>query len=75
MEEITVNAIGESETLLATGLAGIVYGLFAVQPVAVLAFTGPVLLFETIIYRVIAGYLAGNCRVHYTSLCICMYNV
>jgi hypothetical protein len=52
MEEITLNTIGETETLLATGLAGVVYGLFAVQPMSVLAFTGPVLLFETIIYRV-----------------------
>lgn len=52
MEEITLNAIGETETLLATGLAGVIYGLFAVQPISILAFTGPVLLFETIIYRV-----------------------
>ena len=52
MEEITLNDIGETETLLATGLAGVIYGLFAVQPISVLAFTGPVLLFETIIYRV-----------------------
>lgn len=53
MEEITLNTIGETETLLATGLGGIIYGLFAVQPIPVLAFTGPVLLFETIIYRVL----------------------
>ena len=52
MEEITLNTIGETETLLATGLGGVIYGLFAVQPISVLAFTGPVLLFETIIYRV-----------------------
>ena len=52
MEEVTSNVIGETETLLATGLAGIIYGLFAVQPIVILAFTGPVLLFETIIYRV-----------------------
>lgn len=52
MEEVTLNTIGETETLLATGLAGVIYGLFAVQPISVLAFTGPVLLFETIVYRV-----------------------
>ena len=52
MEEITLNTIGETETLLATGLAGVIHGLFAVQPISILAFTGPVLLFETIIYRV-----------------------
>lgn len=55
MEEITLNVIGETETLLATGLAGVVYGLFSVQPISILAFTGPVLLFETIIYRVSAN--------------------
>ena len=52
MEEITANQIGETETLLATGLCGIVYSIFSVQPLTVLAFTGPLLLFETVIYRV-----------------------
>ncbi len=52
MEEITANQIGETETLLATGLCGIVYSMFSVQPLTVLAFTGPLLLFETVIYRV-----------------------
>ncbi len=52
MEEVTNNQIGVSETLLATGLCGIVYGLFSVQPLTILAFTGPQLLFETVIYRV-----------------------
>lgn len=52
MEEVTQNYIGETETLFATGLGGIVYGLLAVQPLTVLAFTGPVLVFESIIYEV-----------------------
>jgi len=52
MEEVTGNRIGETETLLVTGLGGIFYGLFAVQPLTVLAFTGPVLVFESIIFRV-----------------------
>ncbi len=52
MEEVTNNFIGETETLCATGLGGIIYGLFAVQPLTVLAFTGPVLVFESIIFRV-----------------------
>ena len=55
MEEITNNEIGETETMVATGLCGIVYGLFSVQPLTVLAFTGPLLLFETVIYRVSLG--------------------
>lgn len=64
MEEVTLNVIGETETLLATGLAGVVYGLLAVQPVSILAFTGPVLLFETIVYRVL------SLRVHVQLLII-----
>lgn len=52
MEELTGNFIGETETLFATGLGGIVYGLLAVQPLTVLAFTGPVLVFESIIFTV-----------------------
>lgn len=52
MEEVTENYIGETETLFATGLGGILFGLFSLQPLTVLAFTGPVLVFESIIYRV-----------------------
>lgn len=49
MEEVTLNLIGETETLIGTGLCGVVFGLFSVQPLAILAFTGPLLLFEEII--------------------------
>lgn len=52
MEEITSNSIGETETLVGTGLCGIIQGLFSVQPLAILAFTGPLLLFEEIIIEV-----------------------
>ena len=52
MEEVTNNHIGETETLVATGMCGIVYGLFAVQPLSILAFTGPLLLMEEIVYDV-----------------------
>ena len=52
MEEVTGNLIGETETLVATGICGIVYGLFAVQPLTILAFTGPLLLMEEIIFDV-----------------------
>ena len=57
MEEISNNEIGVTETLLATGLCGIIYGIFSVQPLSVLAFTGPVLVFETVVYRVSYGYM------------------
>ena len=52
MEEVTENHIGETETLFATGLCGILFGVFAVQPLTVLAFTGPVLVFESFIFWV-----------------------
>lgn len=49
MEEVTHNQIGETETLVGTGLCGVVFGLLGVQPLAIVAFTGPLLLFEEII--------------------------
>ena len=58
MEEVTNNAIGETETLFGAGLGGILYGLLAVQPLTVLAFVGPVLVYESIIYRV-CGAVVG----------------
>jgi hypothetical protein len=50
MEEVTGNLIGETETLLMTGLSGVFYGLAACQPLTILAFTGPLLLFEEIVF-------------------------
>ena len=52
MEEVTGNQIGETETLLMTGLSGTFYGLTACQPLTILAFTGPVLLFEEVVFSV-----------------------
>ena len=49
MEEVTHNQIGETETLVGTGLCGVVFSLLGVQPLAIIAFTGPLLLFEEII--------------------------
>ena len=58
MEEVTNNLIGETETLVGTGFCGMIYGLFAVQPLCILGFTGPLLLFEEIVFDV--------------SLCVCV---
>ena len=74
MEEITLDQIGETETLVATGLCGIVYGLFSVQPLTILAFTGPVLLFEEIVLEVsrvdvLWMYISCSQPVHSTYLC------
>ena len=60
MEEVTGNLIGETETLLMTGLSGVFYGLAAVQPLTILAFTGPLLLFEEVVFAV--SFLWGSFR-------------
>ena len=52
MEEITGNLIGETETLVLTGVTGMFYGAAAVQPLTIVAFTGPLLLFEEVIFSV-----------------------
>ena len=52
MEEITGNIIGTRETLLAHGFCGILYSLFSVQPIVILALTGPVLVFEEVVFEV-----------------------
>jgi len=63
MEEITGNIIGTRETLLAHGLCGILYSLFSVQPIIIVALTGPVLVFEEIVFEV------SSCiTVYYTTL-------
>ena len=65
MEEVTGNLIGETETLVATGICGVVYGLFAVQPLTILAFTGPVLLMEETVFEV--GYESHTHTHTYTT--------
>ena len=74
MEEVTLDLIGETETLLATGLCGVVFGLFSVQPLAVLAFTGPLLLFEEIIHEVCGCSIGRECvYLLYVYMCRYMY--
>ena len=52
LQEITENRIGVSEILVASGVSGIIYGSLAVQPLVVLALTGPVLVFEEAVFHV-----------------------
>ena len=63
MEEVTANVIGIRETLLAHGLCGILYSIFSVQPIVIPALTGPVLVFEEVIFEV------GLCCVITVALC------
>ncbi|CAL4062275.1 unnamed protein product [Meganyctiphanes norvegica] len=48
--EATNNNIAAIESLVAGLLCGVVYGLFSGQPLTILGSTGPVLVFETIVY-------------------------
>lgn len=57
LAEKTNNWLGVSEVIFATSLCGILFGLFAGQPLIILGATGPVLIFEQSIYEVIAKLL------------------
>ncbi|XP_028966571.1 electroneutral sodium bicarbonate exchanger 1 [Galendromus occidentalis] len=46
----TDNRIAAMESLMSGVICGVVYGLFAGQPLTILGSTGPVLVFETIMY-------------------------
>lgn len=48
--EATGNNIAAMESLVSGLICGVVYGLFSGQPLTVLGSTGPVLVFETIMY-------------------------
>ena len=48
----TDNWIGLSESILATALGGIIFGLCSGQPLMIVGVTGPVLIFEQTIYSV-----------------------
>ncbi|XP_063998030.1 electroneutral sodium bicarbonate exchanger 1-like [Pogoniulus pusillus] len=49
--EATEGHIGAMESLLGACLSGVLYCLFAGQPLTILGSTGPVLVFEKIIYQ------------------------
>ncbi|XP_065304819.1 band 3 anion transport protein-like isoform X2 [Dermacentor albipictus] len=46
----TNNLIGVSETLVATCATGIIFALFSGQPLVIIGVTGPVLLFDELLY-------------------------
>jgi len=49
--EKTNNMIGASEMLLGCSIAGVLYGLFAGQPMLIIGSTGPLLVFEEAVYE------------------------
>ncbi|XP_069874834.1 sodium bicarbonate cotransporter 3 isoform X6 [Dipodomys merriami] len=54
--EATENRISAIESLLGASLTGIAYSLFAGQPLTILGSTGPVLVFEKILYNFCKDY-------------------
>ena len=44
--------MGTIETLIAQSICGILWGLFAAQPLMIMSPTGPVLIFEASLYAV-----------------------
>lgn len=51
--EKTQKSIGISETLVATSVSGIIFSLFSGQPLLIVGTTGPLLLFDDALYKVI----------------------
>jgi len=49
--DATENRLGTMESLCSGFLCGVVYGIFAGQPLTILGSTGPVLVFETILFN------------------------
>ncbi|KAF4076199.1 hypothetical protein AMELA_G00227700 [Ameiurus melas] len=54
--EITKNNISAIESLFGASLTGVAYSLFAGQPLTILGSTGPVLVFEKILFKFCSEY-------------------
>jgi sodium bicarbonate transporter 10 len=48
--DATENRIAAIESLMSGFLVGVGYGLFSGQPLTIMGSTGPILVFETIVY-------------------------
>ncbi|XP_076327328.1 band 3 anion transport protein-like [Tachypleus tridentatus] len=51
MGDKTDNFIGVSETLIITSITGVIYSLLSGQPLVIIGVTGPVLLFDEILFK------------------------
>ena len=54
--EKTYNSLGLGETLISASFGGVVFALFAGQPMMFISVTGPMAVFETAVYRFCADY-------------------
>lgn len=55
LDDKTDSYIGASELLLGTTIGGILFSLFSGQPLLIVGFTGPLLVFEEAVYTVSCG--------------------
>lgn len=53
MFDNTHNSFGVNEVLLASALGGIVFGVFAGQPLCIVGVTGPISIFNSVVYKII----------------------
>merc|ERR1719397_24813 len=60
MAEKTRNAIGISETLIISCLAGVFYSLFSGCPLIIIGSTGPMLLFDEALFNFSDSYMPGK---------------
>ncbi|KAM9368113.1 electroneutral sodium bicarbonate exchanger 1 [Phaethornis superciliosus] len=65
--EATNGHISAMESLLGASMTGVVFSLFAGQPLTILGSTGPILVFEKILYKFCKDY-----RLSYLSLRTCI---
>lgn len=52
LDDKTNSYIGASELLLGTTISGVIFSLLSGQPLLIVGFTGPLLVFEEGIYKV-----------------------
>uniref|UniRef100_A0A0N4Z2E9 Anion exchange protein n=1 Tax=Parastrongyloides trichosuri TaxID=131310 RepID=A0A0N4Z2E9_PARTI len=59
LEEATHQRMAAMENIFAGALSGVIYHLFSGQPLTIIGSTGPVLVFETIVFDLCKGTLGG----------------
>uniref|UniRef100_A0A914CDR6 Anion exchange protein n=1 Tax=Acrobeloides nanus TaxID=290746 RepID=A0A914CDR6_9BILA len=56
LEDATNQRMGAIENILSGALCGVIYSLFSGQPLTIIGSTGPILVFETILYDVCTNF-------------------
>ncbi|KAI6220175.1 Anion exchange protein [Aphelenchoides besseyi] len=79
LEEATHQRMAAMENVVSAAVCGVLYHLFSGQPLTIIGSTGPVLVFETIVYDICAGlqldYLSFRFWVHVWTAAILIFMV